>query len=912
VEFHVLRPRAVLGSLSAVATAAALAVALPGGTASAAPVVTTCYSAAPAAGSTAPSFTDRTALLPPEVLRGRYGHAAGWGDANGDGLLDLFLGTYAAYPPLMQNPAWTDPQNDYQPDRLLINTGNGFRVDTTFPNLIGWTSGVVFTDLDRDGDDDLVVSRFAEAKFDRATAGSTVLLRNDGGTFVRTTALPAGPGGRLGGRSVGVLDYDADGYLDLYFVQDRYSGASSRLLRNPGSLGATWTDVTAAAGLPLDVEGFSATTTDLTGDGLADLFVAGSDRLFVRRAGGGFVEASRNVPAGPPPVDKGPGTLVNDFYTGSSSADLNGDGRLDLLLGAHYISVELADNAVPPVRLLLNRGPDAAGLPRFTDETAAAGLPLRIDSKSAPVHAQDMDNDGVLDILAGVSAGTSMGAAVPTVFRGTGTTTADGVPQFVRPASIAAVKGPTTPNASMAWVATPWADHDRDGRLDVFGDYFFSGTGVRLFSGASASRTWLSVGLDSRSFTGPGAVVEIYAAGGLGDAGRLLGRRTVLATDGYTSAVPVEARFGLGSAGPATVDVRVLPPAGSPTGTTDLPGVAVNRSVVVGGPCAEPVASGIAARYAAESALRTRLGAPVGTEQTDGVVAWQQYSNGRLYSSPATGVRFLTGPVLAKYLAFGGHRVLGAPTTDELTTPDGLGRYNDFGSASIYWTQATGAWVVQGTIRQHWANRGRERSPVGYPTADERSGPDGVTRYSTFATGIVTWTPTGGAKMVQGPIEDRWTALGGLGWPHGVPTTDELGTPDGRGRYNHFAGNASIYWSSATKAHAVTGAARSLWASTGWERGPLGYPTASERTTATGARYTTFQNYGAIYTGATTGTHSVYGSIGRRYTELGGPGSRLGLPTRDEYAVTGGRRTDFQGGSLTWNSRTGAVSVTYR
>ncbi|MDP8930288.1 MAG: CRTAC1 family protein [Actinomycetota bacterium] len=549
-----------------------------------------CYAAPKPSGTRGISLRNHTSLLPTTALRGRYGHAAGWGDTNGDGLADLFLGTYAEYPPLMSNPDWRDAEYDYAPDLLLLNTGSGFRVDPAFPKIYGWTSGVVFTDLDRDGDDDLVVSRFAETAYtttdsERARAGNTVLLRNDGGRFTQTSALPAGPGGRLGGRSVGVLDYDGDGFLDLLFVQDRYSGASSRLLRNPGSLDQPWIDVTAAAKLPLNLEGFSVTTSNLSGDGRADLFVVGSDRLFVGRPGGVFEEATANVPAGPAPMHIGTDGTVHDFYTGASSADMNGDGRIDLLMGAHFTSVETHGNAVPPVRLLVNRGNDTTGRPRFTDDTSEAKLPTAVKSKSATVHAVDANNDRIMDIVAGVSNGTTLDSVVPTVFRGTGRNTPNGTPQFASPSDIAAVKGYTTPNAAMAWVAAPWSDYDRDGRLDLFADYFFNYAGVRLFSNGTATGSWLGVRLDTRRWTAPGAVVEVYTAGGLGSASQLLGRRTITATDGYAAAVPVEARFGFGSTSATQVDVRVIPPPGSPTGLTEARRVPLNQMVSFGGPC---------------------------------------------------------------------------------------------------------------------------------------------------------------------------------------------------------------------------------------------------------------------------------------------------------------------------------------
>jgi uncharacterized protein with LGFP repeats len=50
---------------------------------------------------------------------------------------------------------------------------------------------------------------------------------------------------------------------------------------------------------------------------------------------------------------------------------------------------------------------------------------------------------------------------------------------------------------------------------------------------------------------------------------------------------------------------------------------------------------------------------------------------------------------------------MGYPTTDELSTPDGIGRYNHFDKAgSIYWTPGTGAHEVYGAIRQRWSALG--------------------------------------------------------------------------------------------------------------------------------------------------------------------------------------------------------------
>ncbi len=97
---------------------------------------------------------------------------------------------------------------------------------------------------------------------------------------------------------------------------------------------------------------------------------------------------------------------------------------------------------------------------------------------------------------------------------------------------------------------------------------------------------------------------------------------------------------------------------------------------------------------------------------------------------------------------------------------------------------------------------------------------------------------------MYGAIRGLWSRLG---WEHsflGYPLTDELTTPDGIGRYNHFQGG-SIYWSPSTGAHCVYGAIRDKWAALGWERSWLGYPTSDEQPFSENGRVSTFER-GAI------------------------------------------------------------------
>ncbi|MEV6830893.1 PQQ-dependent sugar dehydrogenase [Amycolatopsis sp. NPDC051102] len=242
-------------------------------------------------------------------------------------------------------------------------------------------------------------------------------------------------------------------------------------------------------------------------------------------------------------------------------------------------------------------------------------------------------------------------------------------------------------------------------------------------------------------------------------------------------------------------------------------------------------------RYDADAALRTTLGAPTAAEVTDGPVHYRAYANGRLYWSAVGGTVYVTGPVLAKYLAIGGANAFGPPTTDTLTTPDGVAQYNHFVNngnvGSIYNTAATGAHTIYGEIRKKWAALDFERG-LGYPTTDELGTPDGVGRYNHFIkggnVGSIYFTSATGAHAIYGEIRKKWAALDferGLGYP----ATDELGTPDGRGRYNHFSIGGSIYYTTATGAHMVKGEIRKRWAALGWEYSYLHYPRSDEYVT---------------------------------------------------------------------------------
>jgi uncharacterized protein with LGFP repeats len=149
-------------------------------------------------------------------------------------------------------------------------------------------------------------------------------------------------------------------------------------------------------------------------------------------------------------------------------------------------------------------------------------------------------------------------------------------------------------------------------------------------------------------------------------------------------------------------------------------------------------------------------------------------------------------------------------------------------------------------------------------------------------------------------------------------------------RVSNFTLGRSIYWSSVTGAHLVYGDIGLEYTATANDtdyfgtpvQQILGAPTSDEMDVpgVGGARMNGFQG-GNIYWSADTGAHVVYGGIGARYDQLGGPAGYLGLPVSDEQGIAGGaediygnvfpdkRVSYFQNGQILWTAAGGAYDV---
>lgn len=493
--------------------------------------ITACLSTAwvlPAAEIRFEDITARSGIIKP--LLGMMGHGGAWGDVDGDGRIDLYVGGFADRPNAEYAPALAPPKN-----QLLRNLGGGrfAAVPVSAANHFARTSGAVFADLDNDGDLELYVGNngrpnragAADGPQRSARLALSKLYRNDAGKLVDiSTASGACPAGLESGRNIGVLDYDADGRLDLLIIEDRFTrGPSSRLFRNEGGL--KFQDTTRAAGLPEDLFGLGLAVADVNGDRRPDFFVPHSNRFFLSNGHGQYSEpAALNKVFAWEPLHN------EDWPCGACFGDLDNDGDLDLVLSIHC---QTARN-----RVYLNEGL-RNGVPNFRDVTLQTGLPAHLPVKAPHIEVQDFDNDGRPDLYFS-SAVLDNGQATPVIFRNLGVK--QGIPQFAPNVDPA--------RANTYYAAGPSGDFDNDGRVDLCLINWFRGDHTRLLRNESGTNHWLKVSVRGHRTNRMGLGTRLTVWNG----SQRIGTQELNIGYGYASGQPAVAHFGLGQTKRVTIE----------------------------------------------------------------------------------------------------------------------------------------------------------------------------------------------------------------------------------------------------------------------------------------------------------------------------------------------------------------------
>jgi hypothetical protein len=332
-----------------------------------------------------------------------YGLGCVWGDYDNDGFPDLYV-------------------TQFGKNVLYHNNGNGTFTDVTEKaGVAGVASGTqfhggaTFFDYDRDGKLDLYVGGYVTLDADSPRycdfvdvrtncppsvykGSPAILYHNNGdGTFTDVTSA-AGiyqPDGK--NLSVAAVDYDDDGWPDLFVAND---GVNAYLYHNEHN--GTFTEVGLLAGMALTGRGkimaaMCMSLGDYDNDGRLDLYISdfqrSSDHLWHNDGKGSFVEVSDEAGITVP--------TYNVLSFGGGFFDYDNDGWLDLFIANGHVYPEVEQSEQKTAYKQINSLFHNDGNGHFVEMTKSAGDGFKTPYVGRGVAFADFDNDGYVDLVVG-------------------------------------------------------------------------------------------------------------------------------------------------------------------------------------------------------------------------------------------------------------------------------------------------------------------------------------------------------------------------------------------------------------------------------------------------------------------------------------------------------------------------------
>src|ERR1043166_1484047 len=320
-----------------------------------------------------------------------------------------------------------DYNNDGFPDilitcvgqnRLFHNTGKGtFQDVTKASGLFGrqaFSTSALWFDYDRDGHLDLFICNYVNWSPEHdvfcsldgknksyctpeAYRGETCwLFRNRGnGTFEDVTATCGIFDSSSKSLAVAPIDYDQDGWPDIFVANDTQPNKLYRNLRN-----GKFRDVALEAGVALSEDGkaragMGVAAADFDNSGRTGLAITNFDNemlaLYGAQPTGAFQDTARRAGVGV--------ASLNRLGFGCVFADLDLDGALDLVVANGHIDETVRNihgnvGYAQPPHPFMNVGGG-----RFRDAAAQAGAPFAQTYVGRGLACGDFDGDGDIDLL---------------------------------------------------------------------------------------------------------------------------------------------------------------------------------------------------------------------------------------------------------------------------------------------------------------------------------------------------------------------------------------------------------------------------------------------------------------------------------------------------------------------------------
>lgn len=295
---------------------------------------------------------------------------------------------------------------------------------------------------------------------------------------------------------------------------------------------------------------------------------------------------------------------------------------------------------------------------------------------------------------------------------------------------------------------------------------------------------------------------------------------------------------------------------------------------------------------------------------------FQNFEKASVLSSPATGTHpIYVGPLLSTWGQFRFENgILGYPVQHQVCGIKNGGCFQSFQGGAIMWSAPTGAHVsATGPIRTLWQSTGFENGSLGYPTGEVTCGLRDGGCYQNYEGGAAIWKASSGAQpSLNGPIRNAWQQSGFENGPLGYPTSAQFCGLRNGGCFQNFEGG-TVMWSLATGARLMTSApVNAAWAKTGFENGSLGYPTSAVICGLKDAGC--FENFekGTIMFSPTTGAQPMTsGPIQTAWAQQRYENGPLGYPTNAQNCTLNNSycTQTFQGGTITWTPTNGTTTT---